>query len=54
MRKHRIKLTAFNVSLAITPFLMLLAYRERGYFACGSEILAPVVGLLIHRIFKEY
>lgn len=50
----RIRPTIFNVSLAITPFLMLLAYHDRGYFACGGETLVPLVGLVAHYALKDW
>ncbi len=49
----RIRPTIFNVSLAITPLLMLLAYHDRGYFACGGETLVPIIGFFAHYAFKE-
>lgn len=54
MKKYTVKPTIFNISLVITPFLMLLAYWERGYFACGGEVLAPLVGFVAHYAFKEW
>ena len=52
-KRYRIKATAFTISLVLTPIRMVLAYRDRGYFACGGETLVPLVGLVAHYAFKE-
>ena len=52
-KRYRIKATAFTISLVLTPILMVLAYRDRGYFACGGETLVPIIGFFAHYAFKE-